>query len=347
MVSSRLPVLLCPVLAFLILASPACADLIAPAITHVYFIKDGVPYHGSVQYSVKCYGYPLSDPPVTRVPGYYQPELVYSYSTTCEDYGCAIYEPYYYKAHIDRCDLEGVVSDSPFMIQNFSLWPYSRCTWIPDRTYRMPGLWDEQYYLTPEFGLCREYQSNQSGEAFHRTFVYCDPATESGCIRMIQGMTPIRQEGNISRVTIDPAGTRLDIQQYIDYLETCDPDKEPGCGGWVINGEPLKGMHQYRPFLGNATHLKDHPCDTFLVKADDDLIIPLTDEEIPYRYGCVGPCNQTEGVCELRFDISSGNREPVQPVISPKGNSNETPQISKSPVESLYCTILSIFGDRC
>lgn len=348
----------------MVLVIPVQADLIAPAITHVYFEKNETPYHNPVHYSVKCYGYRISYPPVTRAVGSYQQELVFSYSATCLDYGCVIYEPYYYKAHIDRCDLEGITLGIPFQIYNFSLKPYTQCSWIPDRTYRAPGLWNEQYFMTPEFQLCGDYRRNQSGRAEHRTFVSCDPFTQSGCVHMIQDMTPIRQVGNTTAVTVNLSANHTDLQQYIHYLETCDPRKDPSCGGWVINGEPLKGMHQYRPFLENATHIKDHPCDTFLVKVDPGLIIPMTEDKIPYRYGCVGPCNQTEAVCESRFTIppgnlnatSSGNLSSVQQKIPlaaaiaqnlTTASQSTPPAVHRSPVESLYCDVLWFFGATC
>jgi hypothetical protein len=39
-----------------LLAYPVSADEIYPTITHVFFEKDGLPFNGSVHYSVNCYG---------------------------------------------------------------------------------------------------------------------------------------------------------------------------------------------------------------------------------------------------------------------------------------------------
>jgi hypothetical protein len=56
-------ILLAIMAAGILAISPVHAHMISPAITHVYFEKDGVPYNGSVQYSMNCYGYTYSYPP--------------------------------------------------------------------------------------------------------------------------------------------------------------------------------------------------------------------------------------------------------------------------------------------
>ena len=92
------------IIALLLTGVPAAADMITPSITSVFFERDGVPYHGSVQYSVSCYGYFMGYPPVTRSPGSYQPELIFRYSASCPGYGCRIYQPYYYLGYWQRQD---------------------------------------------------------------------------------------------------------------------------------------------------------------------------------------------------------------------------------------------------
>jgi hypothetical protein len=162
MAGNGLLVLLSLLAAGIFITGPVQADMISPAITHVYFEKDGVPYNGSVQYAVNCYGYTFSYPPVLKTPGSYQPELVYHYSAGCREYGCSIYEPYYLTyTHIDWCDLEGTADGSAFVIRNFSSLPYTRCNPID---YRMEKTWGnktEYYYYTPEYSLCRKLRRTE------------------------------------------------------------------------------------------------------------------------------------------------------------------------------------------
>lgn len=118
---------------------PVHADMISPAITHVYFEKNGVPYNGSVQYSVNCYGYFMGYPYVTKSPGSYEPELIFHYSATCPEYGCEIYQPYYYYGHSDWCNLEGQTENEWFEIRNFSPYPYTRCDSVWERLEKRWG----------------------------------------------------------------------------------------------------------------------------------------------------------------------------------------------------------------
>lgn len=72
------------------------ADVIMPTVTTVYFENNGEPYNGNVEFTVNCYGYSYSPgPPVEKEPGTYITENVFSFSATCPEYGCKIYENYY------------------------------------------------------------------------------------------------------------------------------------------------------------------------------------------------------------------------------------------------------------
>lgn len=70
----------------------AKADIPVSEYIRVYFEQDGKPLDQPVSFRITCYGYefdPGSTPP-TRVPGSYEPEIVYSISGNCPRYGCKI-----------------------------------------------------------------------------------------------------------------------------------------------------------------------------------------------------------------------------------------------------------------
>lgn len=109
------------------------ADVITPTITNVYFEKNDRHYDQTVNFTVNCYGYTFSggflDP--QKKPGTYTPERVFSFSATCPEYGCEIYESYYLNyRHIDYCDLEGELDNGEeFTIKNYGSSPvdFSKC----------------------------------------------------------------------------------------------------------------------------------------------------------------------------------------------------------------------------
>lgn len=346
---------------------PVHADLIAPAITHVYFEKNGTPYNDSVQYSVNCYGYPYSYPPVTKTTGSYQPELVFHYSASCDGYGCAIYQSYYLRyTHIDWCDLEGNTNNQTFTIGNFSTTPYTRCDNVPNRVAKTWGDLREYYYDTPEYFACRQFERNRN-----ETTVWVDRLNftstvpvNSSVVLLLQGAAPFYETPQWSHTIINKSDIDMDLDEYIQYLETCDPRADRKCPGWIINGTPLKTFTEYRTLKTNTTDLKEHPCDTFLVKADPSLIMPFSDDFI-WHHQCLGACNYTEEICESRFTIPSedmnatvsGNTSPIQEKIlgTETTTSNLTmapqlttsPAVHRSPVESLYCAVLGFFGATC
>lgn len=358
---------LCIVCTSVLLTMPARADLIAPAITHVYFEKDGMPYNNPVDFSVNCYGYPNSYPQVTKTAGSYQPELVFHYSASCDRYGCAIYQPYYLQyTHIDWCDLEGTTNNQTFNVENFSTAPYTRCDNVPNRVAKTWGDIREYYYDTPEYFACRQFERNRNETtvwADHLNFASTVPVNSS-VILLLQGADPFYETPQWSHTIINKSDIDMDLNEYVRYLETCDPISDRKCPGWIINGTPLKTFMEYRTLKKNATDLMKHPCDTFLVKADPSLIMPFTDDFI-WRHPCVYECNYTMEICELRSAIPtdtinatiSEKTSPLQKKIPATGTttSNLTlvpqlttlPAVQRSPVESLYCTLLGFFGATC
>jgi hypothetical protein len=353
----------------LILANPVSADFMLPRITHVYFDMDGGPYHGSTEYTVTCYGYyyPIGPPPATtQPPGSYRPESVFRYSASCPDYGCKIYEPYYYKyARIDRCDLEIIVNSSVYTIRNFSALPYTHSASVPAPVTVSTNDTGEVYYSTPEYLMCSGYSSlsNQPDKNLtieKRDYVTCDTDTEPGCIPLFSGLRPVREISSNRTRTGSSLWQNMTSRQFMQYIETCDPVSDPLCGGWTIDGTPAKNVPGLRPFL-DAPSPRDNHCDTFLIGASRDLVVP--EEMITSSW--FDNENLAMDACELRVEIPSGEGKPVRTLtlsgVTPAGKPSNSPELEiltegntssslpvpHSPVESLYCGIMNFFGARC
>ncbi len=339
--------LLCCLCAVIILTQPALADLMLPRITHVYFENDGVPLNTSVRYTVKCSGYlKLNETGYLKTPApgqSYIPGIVFSYSATCPSYGCEIYEPYYHmeRAHIDWYDIYGETRNSTFSIRNFSDHAYSRCTDVPvpvieeaDKTY-------SDYYLTPEFAACKadDYLANRSNSSWwttsYRAFLSCNLDKEPGCFSLFAGINSVKE--NISNRTSSATSswTGMKKEDFMLYLETCDPRTDPWCGGWTIDGIPVKKIPGLRPFT-DVKSPKGDICDTFLIRASPSVIVPqnmTTTRWVPNG-------NLAMDLCELRVQLPQDNQTPSR-------SYSQDQYIPKSPVESLYCSILQFLGGRC
>ncbi|OPX63348.1 MULTISPECIES: hypothetical protein [unclassified Methanoregula] len=353
------------------LAGTVSADLMLPTITHVYIEQNGTPFHESVNYTVTCFGYrtQLSPPPVTTLaPGSYQPESVYSYSATCPDYGCVIYEPYYTKhSHIDWCDLQVNTKDTKFIFRNFSHNPYSKCTDVPSpekiSRNRSMGL----YYKTPEYLACwahgQGYIQEKTGNwpTRHRVFQTCDSDSEPGCIKLFSEMKPVKEISSDEIPTPKSRWSGMNDQEFLSFLETCNPISDTSCGGWIIDGKPVKRIPGMRPFA-NTSSGKSWICDKFLINASPAIMVP---EEIINGAWVDNDYLATE-VCELRINLPpvnrTSNKSPTfiqtptlsvkqEPLIKQGPIITTDPTIVpvkvQSPVESLYCSLLQRIGRMC
>ncbi|PIP66327.1 hypothetical protein COW94_02365 [Candidatus Peregrinibacteria bacterium CG22_combo_CG10-13_8_21_14_all_44_10] len=111
----------------------ALADISRPTETSVYFSENGVPYEGAIDYEVNCYGYSaypgedwFENPPLE---GEYTPSVVFSYSASCPEYGCSVYDDYYmnYRS-IDYCIVTGETDEGEeFYISDIGTVPYTSC----------------------------------------------------------------------------------------------------------------------------------------------------------------------------------------------------------------------------
>jgi len=281
---------------FFLLVYPVSADEIYPTITHVFFDKDGVPFNGSVHYTVNCYGvnyFGKAEPAVPAHNAAPSTEVVYSYTASCPEYGCIIYEPYHvnYLA-IDRCDVVGTAAEKPFTIANFSSTPIPDCTEL--QPYTIGGGRRGGYYnSTPEYDAC----VNETRRHRDR----CD-----------------------------------------QYLAPCDPVSDKECGNWVIDGKEVKETPSYRACTDTVDRERTD-CDQFLKRIDLSTMVMWKD-------AASGSEDPARRACELRLTIPSDSRTPASdqkiPGVVP-GESVSTIIHYQPPIESLYCSILSIFGARC
>ena len=142
----------------------ASADIIIPTVTKVYFEKDGQPYNGKIDFTVKGYGYSYPvGPPVEKKPGTYTPEVVDEFSATYMKYGDKIYENYYRNyRQIDYFELEAKTeTGETFLIKNILSIP-TNCIYV--------GYINGKYYEETQensncirkandenYGLCERY----------------------------------------------------------------------------------------------------------------------------------------------------------------------------------------------
>jgi len=218
-------ILACTILLVSVIASivPASADIMVPTNTRVYFEKDGVPFNGSIDYTVNCYGhfdYPwIRETTPTQVNPAGEKEIIFSYSASCPGYGCTIYEPFYlnYRA-IDTCDMQGTAGSIPFVLRNFTSDPYPKnCTDL--RQFDM-SKGDEGYFrATPEYREC-ENESLRASELCVQYVVPCTAGTDADCGKWIINGLPVKDTEK-SRSCRDEADKKERACEA--YLEKVDP----------------------------------------------------------------------------------------------------------------------------
>lgn len=350
---NRIHFLICCFLAVVLLVGIVQADVLQPRIVHVYFQKDGVPYNFPVKYTVTCYGYEAEHFPFTLAPpGSYQPSPIFRYSATCNGYGCPVYSQFYslIGAHFDWCDLEGETNYQKFSLHNFSSTDITRCDRVVERTFKMQDNDLEFYYYTPEYDACLDFTNNKTREiwAGRANFSFKIPINGS-MILLLKGRVPYYSTDDLMRTELmaNKSEIPMNLDQYINYLESCDPISDRKCPGWIIDGKPLKSFTEFRTLRYDETDLRDNPCDTFLVKADPSLVIPLKDQDVSWRGACARDltgCNYTWGICESRFTIpSAGDHDSIKdmttPVI-PVSRISPLPSVTSKTNTSVRATVI-------
>jgi len=205
-----------------LLCCPVNGDVLVPTNTHVFFEKDGQPYNDSVQYTVSCYGYRWSpgSRPVssgTTSPDN-DPEGVFSYSATCPEYGCTIYETYYLNyRQITSCDLEGITRDGDFTLRNFSNTPIPDCTY--SRQIDIVSGKNEYYRETPAYRQCLN-ESFVAADLCDQFLAECNPGADPECGNWIRDGRYVT-DTNESRTCRNNAD--LNRRACDTYLEKVDP----------------------------------------------------------------------------------------------------------------------------
>jgi hypothetical protein len=408
MTMNRVIILLFCIGTIILMTGVVRADVLQPFITHVYFEKDGIPYNFPVKYTVTCYGYERRSYFDRPLPGSYHPSPIYRYSASCNGYGCPVYAQYFslFGASFDWCDLDGETNYQKFSLHNLST-DITRCDRIAERGWRIQDNGVKYYYWTPEYDSCYEFRDMKNDRigVLHARYTSTAPANSSELI-ILKGRSPYyAMDQKRDGLIVNKSEIPMNLDQYINYLETCNPTADRKCPGWIIDGKPLKSFTEYRTLRNDRANLQEDPCDTFLVEADPSLVIPFGDQ-LPWRGECAqgyimgaGGCNYTYGYCESRFTIPPAGDlgstvvrtppetpvfpvSPIPPVIGtsppiagttavtqataavsrlPPATNHGTPTVTtfpiptpsrnaidgSSPVESLYCSILSWFDISC
>lgn len=367
---SRQEILLvsCCCIGLLLFVPPAHADELITAVTYVFFEQNGSPVTDPIHYTMDCYGYRKISGPTSyttlKPSEAYTPEVVYSYSASCPSYGCAVYPQYYHleRFRIDRCEIRGETPEETFIIRNFSSKPFTQCYSIPHRFWRPEIESDRIYYDSPEYSACMRKKAlldhpetaNRNWSIQQGFFTGCDQITDPGCADFIDGAGPLKATTFRYNKYINTSKLRMDITEFIQYLESCDPLTDEECGGWVADGTALKSVSGIRPYQDNATHLEQHPCDTFLYRISPSLIIPENEQP---NAQCFYSCAIADQVCETRITLPSDSvilASATSPHDRALAGSHDNEKahdpplkIHRSPVESLYCSIVELLGGRC
>lgn len=339
---------------------PVSADVSMPTITHIYFEKDGAPVNENIRYTVTCYGhyeYPLIQPETASgLNGTPVKEVIYTYTATCADYGCTVYEPYYLNYRvIDSCDLEGEAGGEHFSIKDFSNTPLP-----PDCTNLQPfHIMTGPRTQNPEYERCTD-ASEPKYDSCTALMAECRPGVDLDCIeyggRMIKD-TPAsiacyRESANATR-TCDSLrnpdeyynttpeyeecvhATYADSDLCSRFMEECNPVSDSDCGNWIIDGTYVRNTPEAIA-CRDAADKKRRDCAVFLKRVDPSTMIMWID---PHTKREAGPALRE---CTVRFEIPKNDAPPS--VFS--GDSG-LPLPEKSPVTSLYCSLLSLFGVKC
>jgi len=205
----------------------ALADVAIPTVTKVYFEKDGEEFDQMVQYSVNCYGYEFAEnwweSEGSEVPEDYDlanPDKVYSYSATCPEYGCEIYENYYENyRHIDYCNLIGLIDGEYFEIENIPYKPLPVCQ--DAQQYNIYD-GDNYYMITEEYEFCIEqngydYDCKQYADVLEEEDMIM---TDSGypADRVCEAHFDITNEVALGDLTFDDVTPANDYYGAIEYV---------------------------------------------------------------------------------------------------------------------------------
>jgi hypothetical protein len=153
-------ILVCCLYGIMVLTPMVHANPIEVTLTNISIYQDNHPIDESINLMVKCYGsfneYRLKAMglPDNRSIGS-DPELVYSYSISCEPDNCYREDRYNptWGILISSCDLEGIYKEKTFVVKNFTTNPEPACistTGLSFGGYEKHGRKLEHYALNKE-----------------------------------------------------------------------------------------------------------------------------------------------------------------------------------------------------
>lgn len=92
-----------------VLSISASADMAAPTATlsSVYFLDNGTPFNGAVNFTISCYSSDYAN---------------FSMTSFCPSYGCQVDQVFYdeFGGNYEYCDLYGTAGGQDFLIHNYS-----------------------------------------------------------------------------------------------------------------------------------------------------------------------------------------------------------------------------------
>jgi hypothetical protein len=296
-------------LLLLLLLPQVSADVAIPTKTTILIDQDGQPFTGPVSFNVSCYGYMCRDYACRPDPAWSERDphnaaLVFSYSASCPQSGCVIYQPFYTNhRHIAWCDMAGTAGGTPFSIPNFSESP------VPDCRIESPFDVSENgtfYRYSPEYRTCMKQNEQEKKEICGE---YIVPITWAE-IERSTGLSWFANNGTyyirtdayfvcISQMEKESRGCGTD--HPLEPVDTALIDKDPN-GNFIANYCTLR------------IPLPDTIRDTSVAEPPDTRDMPTPPEYYPA-------------------------------IMSEEPAAATTQQAS--PVESLYCSLLSLFGAKC
>jgi hypothetical protein len=126
------------------------------------------------------------------------------------------------------------------------------------------------------------------------------------------------------------------------YVVPCSPTADKDCGNWIVEDTYVKDSPKSRACREEADQ-KRHACEVYLNKVDPSSMVM-------WKNNYTGKEEPAMRTCELRFTIPSSGQVTTQDQRIPGVTIGEPVSATihhRSPVESLYCSILNFFGIRC
>ena len=127
----------------------------------------------------------------------------------------------------------------------------------------------------------------------------------------------------------------IEYDRCYPYLDECSPARDEDCGNWIIDDRYVKKSAKWQACVDDVEKVQE-ACDRYLEQVDPATLVkwinPLTGRE----------AGEGRRECTARFTIPLTNA-PSTVFTGDVG----LPTPAKSPVESVYCSIVELFGGKC